>query len=270
MLGVSLNNRGAKSSNRLFHGDNKVALDRLIDAEPESVRLIYIDPPFDTGLNWSTTGGDSAYSDKFKGDSYMEMMRAVLTRAHKLLTPDGSIFLHCDFRRSHHIAVLCDEIFGEGARGESAKAPGFRNEIVWLYGLGGSSPSWYPRKHDTIYWYTKGAKWHFVPPLIPATSNRLKGKLKKAPDWWEIPSLNNMSKERSGYPTQKPLALLERIIEAHSEVGDTVADLFCGSGTTLVAAEKLGRRWIGCDLGEQSLRVCRERLVSADYSVEMV
>ena len=265
-----MDNCDAKPSNRLFYGDNLAVLDGLIEAEPASVRLIYIDPPFDTGLNWTTTGGDDAYSDKFNGDSYMEMMRAVLTRAHRLLTPDGSIFLHCDFRRAHHIAVLCDEVFGEGARGESAKAPGFRNEIVWLYGLGGSSPRWYPRKHDTIYWYTKSSKWHFVPPMIPATSNRLKGKLKKAPDWWEIPSINNMAKERSGYPTQKPLALLERIIESHSELGDTVADLFCGSGTTLVAAEKLGRRWIGCDFGEQSIRICKERLEGAAFSMEIV
>lgn len=255
------------SLGRLFFGDNLTAMNSLSGELDGQVRLIYIDPPFDTGLEWSTVSGERAYSDRFEGDDYMAMMRPRLELAHRLLTDDGSLFLHCDFRRSHHLAISCDEIFGAGARGADSKAPGFRNEIVWLYGLGGSSPRWYPRKHDTILWYSKGRDWLFVPPMIPATSNRLKGKLKKAPDWWQIPTLNNMSKERTGYPTQKPLALLERIVGAHSEEGDLVLDLFCGSGTTLHAAQRLGRRWIGCDSSPEALEVIRKRLDGVDFEV---
>ena len=136
--------------------------------------------------------------------------------------------------------ALLDDVFGYD---------NFLNEIVWRYGLGGSSNRYLPRKHDTIFWYAKdsAAEYCFSAPLVPASSQRLKGQLKKLDDVWEIPALNNMAHERLGYPTQKPQALLERIIAMASTEGSIVLDAFCGSGTTLAASQALGRQWIGID-----------------------
>ncbi len=248
----------------LLQGENAAGMRSLIPTHAGKVSLVYIDPPFDTGAHWRMAQtGEVAYTDRFEGNEYLRMMRERLVLLHELLAEDGSLMLHCDARRVHHLAVLCDEVFGEGARGPDAGAPGFRNEIVWLYGLGGSSPRYYPRKHDTILWYSKGRDWVFEPPLIPARSNRMKGQLKKCPDWWEIPTLNNMAKERTGYPTQKPEALLERIVGAHSRPGDLVADFFCGSGTSLAVAARMGRRWIGCDASAQAIEIASTRLREA-------
>ena len=136
----------------------------------------------------------------------------------------------------------------------------FRNEIIWSYGLGGSSPKRYSRKHDVILFYTKSDRYTFNKPQTPAKSQKLKGRMKGATDVWDIPSLNNMAKERTGFPTQKPLALYGRIIEASTDPGGLVLDPFCGSGTTLVAAERLGRRWIGIDANSMAIDTARERL----------
>jgi len=240
----------------------------LIQESEIRFRLVYMDPPFDTGLDWKTKEGQEAYSDRFKGQDFMDMMSERLEMVRELLTEDGSLFLHCDYRRAPHLQLLCDEIFGPGARSDP-KAAGFRNEIIWVYGLGGSSPRYYPRKHDNIYWYTKSSKWFFEPPLVPATSQRLKGKLKKAPDTWNIPTLNNMAAERTGYPTQKPLALLNRIVCAHTEPGDWVADFFCGSGTTLLSALQNGRHAFGCDASEVAIQTVRDRLDQSGFPVDM-
>jgi hypothetical protein len=244
---------------RLIHGDNLALLRDWKSLGFPQLRLVYVDPPFDTGSTWSTRDGETAYVDRWKGDGFMRMMEERLTLIRDVLTDDGSLFLHVDFRRAPHLQLLLDEMFGPGARLD-AKAPGFRNEIVWLYGLGGSSPRFYPRKHDNLFWYTKSKDWVFHPPMVPATSQRLKGKMKKAPDYWDIPSLNNMATERTGYPTQKPLALLDRIVLAHSDPGDWVGDFFCGSGTTLVSAVKNGRNAWGCDSSEVAIATARERL----------
>ena len=244
---------------RVILGENLQVLRRLREQSGPRFRLIYLDPPFDTGQTWKTREGIQAYSDRFAGDGFMAMMEERLRIVYDLLTEDGSLFLHCDFRRAPHLQLLCDGIFGTGAR-ENPKAAGFRNEIVWIYGLGGSSPRYYPRKHDNLYWYTKSSQWFFGPPRVPATSQRLKGKLKKAPDTWDIPTLNNMAAERTGYPTQKPLALLDRIVGAHSEPGDWVGDFFCGSGTTLLSALRLGRNALGCDASSVALETTEDRL----------
>ena len=253
---------------RLILGENLEVLQHLRQDSELRFRLIYLDPPFDTGLTWKTREGVDAYSDRFKGDGFMAMMEERLRLVRELLTDDGSLFLHCDFRRAPHLQLLCDDIFGPGAR-EDAKAPGFRNEIVWMYGLGGSSPRYYPRKHDNLYWYTKSSRWFFEAPRIPATSQRLKGRLKKAPDTWNIPSLNNMAAERTGYPTQKPLALLDRIVCAHSEPGDWVADFFCGSGTTVLSALNHGRNALGCDASEVAIDSVTERLKQQGYAYDL-
>jgi SAM-dependent methyltransferase len=148
---------------------------------------------------------------------------------------------------------MLDQIFGES---------NFLNNIVWLYGLGGSSARYFPRKHDDILLYSNGDDEgrYFDPPMMPARSAMMAGLDKKIPDYWDIPSLNNMAKERLGYPTQKPLELLERIIQASSRKNDIVLDAFCGCGTALVAAQNLGRQWIGIDVSPTACRVMAKRL----------
>ena len=166
-------------------------------------------------------------------------------------------------------------MFGAGDR-DPGGGQGFRNEIIWTYGLGGSSSRFYPRKHDTIFWYTRGREWFFDPPKMAARSVRMRGQLKKQidvfvgperldspvdSDVWDVAAINNMATERTGYPTQKPLALLERLVSAHSRPGELVLDPFCGSGTTLVAAKKLGRRALGMDASAEAVRIARQRLL---------
>ena len=169
----------------------------------------------------------------------------------RVLKPTGSLYLHCDPTASHYIKALLDGVFGHR---------NFRNEIVWEYGLGGSSPKLYSKKHDTLFFYTKTKNYHFDKPQIEATSVRMKGQKKGATDVWSIPSINNMAKERTGYPTQKPVALYKRIIAASSNEGDVVLDPFCGCATTLAAAETLNRDWIGIDLWEHAAETLQQRI----------
>jgi DNA modification methylase len=259
-------------------GDNLAAMGGLLRTAPGAIDLVYLDPPFGTGAafatktrdNATTAGGVRAYDDAWEDypDGYLRFMEPRLRLVRELLRDDGSLLLHCDYRAAPYLAVLCDELFGLGDRGPAKRAPGFRNEIVWTYGLGGSSATCYPKKHDTILWYSKGATWTFQPPMTPATSALMRGKLKKMPDVFDdVPSLNNMARERTGYPTQKPLALLERLVAAHTRPGALVADFFCGSGTTLIAAARLGRRFIGCDVGTTSHEVFRARCAAESPAI---
>ncbi len=249
----------------LLQGDHLDALSALLEEWRGRVDLVYLDPPFGTGTRRRGTGAagvKAGFGDPGAGAAVLDHLLALLAGVHALLAPQGSLVLHCDWRLGPALSLLCDEVFGPGAR-RGAAEPGFRNEIVWLYGLGGSSPRWYPRKHDVLLWYTRGASWYFEPPRVAATSQRMAGQTKKCPDWWDIPALNNMARERVGYPTQKPLALLERVVAAHAPVGGVVADLTAGSGTTLVAAERLGRRWIGCDAVTAAIELAVRRLGEA-------
>lgn len=244
--------------------------------------LVYIDPPFALGRSLATmlrfdTGERSGelerwrWSDAWGGlDAYLAFMEHVLLGIRDVLSPSGSLLLHCDHHASPYLAVLCDRIFGMGDRGGVAGAPGFRNELVWAYGLGGSSGRCYPKKHDTIFWYTRGADWTFAPPRVPATSARMRGQTKKAPDVLEVPALNNMAHERTGYPTQKPLALLEQLVLAHSAPDDTVLDLFGGSGTTALAAARNGRRGVSVDASPQAIGLQRARLLDAGVALRVV
>jgi len=257
--------------NRLIHGDNRETLDRLRVEIGAVVNLVYIDPPFNSGthrpfLNRDGSADQAGFSDRFENhlEGFMDFMKERLVRIYALLHETGSLVLHCDYRTSPYLQVLCDGIFGLGDRGPESHQAGFRNEIIWTYGLGGSSKRCYPKKHDCLLWYSKSSEWTFHPPLVPATSQKMKGQMKKCPDVWDIPSLNNMAKERTGYPTQKPLALLERVVNAHTEPDDLVLDAFCGSGTTLVAAEKLGRSWIGCDAQELAIDTASDRIRNLD------
>ncbi len=273
-------------SGGLHLGDN---LPILRSMPAESVQLIATDPPFNTGRHVSTQSGrpaaDAGFSDYWSwrrdvdaewlphlqshcpkalrvvetsretaGEgmaTYLCFMAMRLVEMRRVLINDGSIYLHCDPTSSHYVKQLMDAVFG---------IDNFRNEIIWSYGLGGSSPKRYSRKHDVILFYTRSDRYTFNKPQTPAKSQRLKGRMKGATDVWDIPSLNNMAKERTGYPTQKPLALYERIIEASTNAGDFVLDPFCGSGTTLLAAERLDRRWIGIDANPTAIETVRGRL----------
>jgi hypothetical protein len=246
----------------VLRGDNLEHL-RALEVDPEvsgRVSLVYLDPPFGTGRD------HGAFDDRWEGGraGLVAALEPRLRMLRALLAEDGSILVHLDHRVAHLVAVLLDELFGPGDRepGGRGPRPGFRNELVWSYGLGGSSGRCYPKKHDTILWYTKGARWTFVAPRVPARSVRMKGQTKKQPDVWEVPSINNMAKERTGYPTQKPLALLSPLVAAHTRAGDLVLDPFCGSGTTLVAAVSQGRRAIGIDASERAVTLARRRLAA--------
>jgi DNA modification methylase len=247
---------------RVISGENRVVLAALLPDMRGEVDLVYIDPPFDTGRAFNDRQGRAAYQDRTSPGEWLSELQDLLDLVRALLAPDGSLLLHVDHRRAHHAAVLCDELLGPGARGSDPRAPGFRNELVWCYGLGGSSPRYYPRKHDTILWYSRGKTWNFEAPRVAARSRRMAGKTKKVPDWWDLPSLNNMATERCGYPTQKPLALLERIVRAHTRPGALVLDPCCGSGTTCVAALQLERRFIGVDQGELAVETTLARLAA--------
>ena len=277
---------GPNFLNRTLWIDDNLRVLRALNSE--CADLIYLDPPFNSKRVYNAPLGSPAAGAKFDdtwtldsvksewaelqeaadpamhhtivgagltaGESmqaYLSFMALRLQECHRILRPTGSLYLHCDPTASHYLKQLLDAIFGRGQ---------FRNEIIWSYGLGGSSRRWYSRKHDVILFYTSTDRYTFNKPLEPATSQRMKGKMKGVRDVWAIPSLNNMAKERTGWPTQKPLALLERIIEASSEGGDVVLDPFCGCATAMVAAERLGRQWAGIDIDEMAVGITLKRL----------
>ena len=241
--------------NRLFWGDNLHVMRQL---PSESIDLIYIDPPFFSDRQYNVIFGDQnelrSFSDIWEGGmpGYLIWFNARLYEMKRLLKKTGSIYVHCDWHASHYIKVEMDKIFGYDK---------FRNEVVWSYGLGGSSPRLYSKKHDVIFFYTQTDMYQFDKPQEPATSVRMQGMMKGVTDVWEIPTINNMAKERIGYPTQKPEALLERIIKASSNEGDIVADFFGGGGTTPAVAQRLGRRWVACDQSRVAVAITRDRLV---------
>lgn len=209
--------------------------------------------------------------------SYVTYMAQRLIELHRILKNTGSIYLHCDPTASHYLKLLLDEIFGR---------KNFRNEIVWCYSNSGRSKKKFTSKHDTILLYTKSENyyWDYTIPISNKYLNshytqidengkkcrvRIDAGKKRiyypeqgmtCNDWWsDIPSLNSVARERTGYPTQKPLALLERIIKASSKEGDVVLDPFCGCATTCIASEKLQRKWVGIDIETNAIRVLMKR-----------
>ena len=207
--------------------------------------------------------------------SYLIFMAVRLLEMHRILKPTGSIYLHCDPTASHYLKLLMDGIFGQR---------GFRNEIVWCYRKWSVSADQFVRNHDTILFYA-GEVHTFNPQFVdpsPGTMKRWKGKRQQAvfvdgarqatssseearspcPDWWDISVLNPNAKERTGYPTQKPIALLERIILASSDPGDMVLDPFCGCATALVAADRLQLEWAGIDLSPLAIKLVNERIAT--------
>lgn len=313
--------------NRLIWGENKLVMASLLKEFKGQVDLIYIDPPFDVGADFSmsVTVGDNdesltkdqsalemvAYRDIWgKGtDSYLYMMFERLLLMRELLSEKGSIYVHLDWHIGHYVKVLLDEVFGRD---------NFRNEIIWHYRRWTAQSDKYQNMHDVLLYYSKNLNMVTFNKLdLPArdylqdrkekgwNTNTIKvkgGRIKQlliydseqfekakaqgkiditkydkivyaeqrtvaAPDVFEIPFINPMAEERVGYSTQKPEALLERIIQTSSKDGDLVADFFCGSGTTGAVAEKLGRRWIMADLGRFAIHTSRKRLIEVQRSL---
>lgn len=229
-------------------------LDGARSLEPASIDLLYADPPFNTGKAQRSSAG--SFDDSFESTSaYAEWLGERLEATLPACKPSACLLLHVDWRTSHHVRLLLDRLLGEDR---------FVNHLVWAYGLGGSSPRRFARKHDDILFYCLDpALYYFEPPLVPSTSRRMAGKPKKATDILDIPAINNMAKERVGWPTQKPLALLELLVQACAPPAGTVLDPCCGSGTTLVAARRHGREAIGFDLDPDAVRLAESRLAAA-------
>jgi site-specific DNA-methyltransferase (adenine-specific) len=272
--------------NRILHSENLTALRTLADA---SVELIYIDPPFNTGATQKrprlktirddagdrtgfggnryrteSAGPTSSYTDSF--DDYLGFLRPRLVEAHRILTPAGSLFFHIDPREVHYCKVLLDEIFA--ANGGAGRAC-FQNEIIWAYDYGARSTKRWPAKHDNLLWYTKDpANYTFnldatdrIPYMAPGLVGPEKAARGKTPTdvWWHT-IVSPTGKEKTGYPTQKPLGILERIVRVHSNPGETVLDFFAGSGTTGEAAARNGRSFIMVDQSPEACTLMRERL----------
>lgn len=237
--------------------------------------LVYVDPPFNSNRTLSTrTKKDLQFPDQFPSiDDYLAFLRPRFTEMQRLLSSRGSIFVHVDWRTSHHVRLLLDEVFGNEQ---------FLNEIIWHYRSGGRPAPWFARKHDTILWYAREAgqqhtfnrlrdgqyrtqDLQYTEDGQPYKSTR-KGPIMFHPDGpacsdvWEIPILSTVSKERTSYPTQKPEKLLERIVRAASNEGDVVGDFFCGSGTALAVAKGLNRHYIGCDVNPDAVAISQKRL----------
>lgn len=232
--------------NQIVLGDCLTALAAM---PGESIDLAYLDPPFNTGKTQAGVNGQ--FGDDWDGmGAYLSFIRPRLEMVCLVLKRQGSLLLHCDWRTCHHFRMMLDELLG---------AERFVNHLIWSYGLGGSSPRRFARKHDDILFYAKGPDYFFLPPRVPATSNRMKGQMKKASDVIHIPTINNMAQERVGYPTQKPLALLTLLVEACCAPGGVVLDCFCGSGTALVAALRTGRLFVGVDSSAEAVAIARRR-----------
>ena len=274
----------ANADNRLILGDNLRVMNALMGEYEGKLDLIYVDPPFFTNKGYSSRvgrGEDSrkpeewklaeGYTDQWKDlDSYLDMLYPRLKLMHRLLAPTGSLYLHLDWHANSYARILLDEIFGY---------ENFRNEIIWTYH--GPSPirTAFNRKHDMILFYTKTDKYIFnVDDVrIPYASNTVEtfksskkagfGKMpdlergKVPEDWWYFPVVARLHHERTGYPTQKPERLLERIILASTNPNGIVADFFGGSGTTGIVANKLNRRFILSDLQSRAVITSRSRLV---------
>lgn len=295
---------GGSWMNRLVYGDNLLTMQALLAGDPQTglpslrgkVDLIYIDPPFDSkadyrtkvvlpGLNLQqkpTVIEQFAYADTWEEGtiSYLKMIYKRLVLMKELLSSNGCIYVHIDWHVGPYVKTILDDIFGK---------ENFVNEIVWSYSWGIRTDSRWNRKHDTIYMYSKSAeniKFNANEVLeerqvSESTANRLKYKgalikdgnkgrgdseLALPSDVWYIATINGMAKERLNYATQKPEALLERIIKASSNEGDLVCDFFGGSGTTAAVAERLGRRWITCDIGKPAALVMRKRFIDQEVN----
>ncbi len=275
-----------RPSTRILRSENLSALRTLPDA---SIELIYIDPPFNTGVTQRRTrirtirdaagdrtgfGGNRYRTEKLASapiyadifDDYIGFLRPRILEAHRILTPTGSLFFHIDPREVHYCKVMLDEVFAlDGGAGRAC----FQNEIIWAYDYGARSTKRWPAKHDNILWYTKHrTNYTFnldasdrIPYMAPGLVGAEKAARGKTPTdvWWHT-IVSPTGKEKTGYPTQKPLGILERIVRVHSNPGDTVLDFFAGSGTTGLAATNNGRHCILIDQSAEACTLMRKRL----------
>lgn len=275
------------ATNQVINAENLGALKSLPD---KSFQLIYIDPPFNTGRKQVRTNRTSTESKTgnlgFQGKRYEQVVNTVLSyddefadywtfleprliEAHRLLKQTGTLYLHLDYREAHYAKVLLDALFGREC---------FLNEIIWAYDYGGKSKSRWPAKHDTILVYVKDPDNYYFnseevdrePYMAPGLVTKEKVEKGKLPTdvWWHT-IVSPTGKEKTGYPTQKPLGILRRIISASTKQGDRVLDFFAGSGTTAHAAWELKREFVVIDQNPESLKVIRQRLddlgVNYDY-----
>ncbi|MBN2047318.1 MAG: site-specific DNA-methyltransferase [Anaerolineaceae bacterium] len=273
-------------TNRIYFGDNLPILKSLPDA---SVDLIYIDPPFNTGKKQGRTRiqtvraeegeegdrigfggqryrtielGSRAYNDQF--DDFLGFIEPRLIEAYRLLKPTGSLYFHIDYREVHYCKVLLDQIFGRDA---------FINEIIWAYDYGGRSKKRWPAKHDNILFYARDPEQYTfnyeeverIPYMAPGLVSKEKAERGKFPTdtWWHTIVATNGT-EKTGYPTQKPLGVLRRILQASANPGDVVLDFFAGSGTTGEAALERGCEFILIDNNPESIEVMKKRFADVD------
>ena len=238
---------------------NNDCYDQLKIIPSESITLIYLDPPY--YIKKTIKNKKYEFSDNWKNiNEYLDFMKYRLKEMHRVLKPTGSIYLHCDWHAIFELKPLMDEIFGK---------ENFRNHIIWTYNSGGGSPKRnFSKKHDDILFYSKSNNNIFNIQRLPYQSViSKKSKELFHPDgkmmgdsWNDVNRLTTTAKERTGYPTQKPEKLLERIIKSSSNEGDIVLDPFCGSGTTVVVSKKLGREFIGIDKNPSAVEICKYRL----------
>ena len=274
--------------NMIVYGENLQFLKNIyINEDPiikdkikGKVKLIYIDPPFATDDEFRGKDGAKAYSDKVKGTRFIEFLRRRLIVAKEILDEDGTIYVHLDNKMVHYIKVVMDEIFEKN---------NFRNEIIWHYFMGGKPNNYFANKHDTLLVYKKGEKNIFnekiIERILPYTPSMKSKKglyqikcktcgeesgiwksVVKQDDVWDISGVFNLSNEYINYPTQKPEELLKVIIESATNPGDIVMDFFAGSGTTAAVAEKLGRKWIVCDIGKLPYYTIQKRILTISNS----
>lgn len=261
---------------KLWFGDNRLILQRHVaDA---SVDLVYLDPPFNSGRDYFFRE-QFVFSDKWPShEAYHDAVLVCLTECYRVLRTTGSIFLHCDPSASHHLRGILDKVFGCSA---------YVNEIIWhYYNKMQGNVRHFPENHDTIFWYAKTQQFCFhvqredreqPQKQLKRVWDKAQGKLvnykdeqghcvytettdRRVDDVWRLPMLQPANHERIGYPTQKPKALLHRIIQTASSEGDTVLDPYCGSGTTLEVARDLGRNSVGIDNSCTAIEITEERL----------
>jgi len=274
---------GVGAGGRFYRAELTQILPALLEEYEGKVQLIYIDPPFGTGdsfhmrmkqgaADWRRGNASvvlPAYNDDLPLSEYLDLMRAALQGAYRLLSPTGALFLHCDWHRSAHLRLLLDEVFGE---------KNFVNEIIWVYQTGGRSRRHFSRKHDNIFFYRKSRNLYFDADAVSSPRGARDNHLKRHVDadgrvyrsvrtggkvytyyddepvppsdvWDDVSHIQQRDPCRTGYDSQKPSALMERIVKCASREGDLVCDLFCGSGSMLAAANGLGRRYLGVDQG---------------------
>jgi site-specific DNA-methyltransferase (adenine-specific) len=278
-----------QSGNRIVQADNLEALRAI---KTESVDLIYVDPPFNTGRKQSRTqmktvrdeAGDrvgfggrryrteiqesatgSGYGDRF--EDFIGFLRPRMVEAHRVLSATGSLFFHIDYREVHYCKVMLDEVFDFKGKGSGRAC--FQNEIIWAYDYGARATKRWPAKHDNILWYTKDPERYTfnldatdrIPYMAPGLVGAEKAARGKTPTdvWWHT-IVSPTGKEKTGYATQKPLGILERIVRVHSNAGEMVLDFFAGSGTTGEAAAKNGRRFLLVDESAEAVGVMERRL----------